>query len=154
MGFIHKNRGIRGIMRDQTHLHGLRDVLYSGNAVSKELHYSVITITFPWEPLSKKGWLPSCLVFLLLGFFFFFFGENLKFSYAVWQCQWNTILSNTACIFQHILKADTKYLLPFYLGNHRHPGLPLCRNTGMCYRWMINNICNHIMQNISIREWC
>lgn len=48
-----------GIMRDQTHLHGLTDVLYSpGNAVSKELHCSIITITFPWEPLSKKGSLP------------------------------------------------------------------------------------------------
>lgn len=46
-------------MRDQTYLHGLTEVLYSpGNAVSKELHCSIITITFPWEPLSKKGSLP------------------------------------------------------------------------------------------------
>jgi len=55
-------------MRDQTYLHGLTDALYSpGNAVSKELLYSIITITFPWEPLFTKA---------SLAIFFFFCGTK------------------------------------------------------------------------------
>lgn len=55
-GLSINKEGILGVSREIRSFYGLIQALFSpGNAVSEEPHYFITTITFPWEPLSKKG---------------------------------------------------------------------------------------------------